>query len=82
MWLERMRHTRMAQFATVVGAVNEVYQREGGTYTESTVTDLMQVAKALYDAFEGDIRAQPDRIEVIVELYYEDIVDAIRQLES
>lgn len=73
--------TCMAQFNTVVEAVNEVYQAEGGLYTEDTVADLMQVAKALYDSFEAEIKAQPDRVEVILELYYDDILDAIRQLQ-
>lgn len=73
--------TCMAQFNTVVEAVNEVYKSEGGLYTEDTVADLMQVAKALYDSFEAEIKAQPDRVEVILELYYDDILNAIRQLQ-
>jgi len=68
----------MATFSTLVSAVHEVYQREGGDYDEGTAPELMSVAKTLYDSDRATVRATDDSVEVVVRVYYDEIVQALR----
>lgn len=67
----------MASYQTTVEAVNRVYKQEGGTYEEGTAPMLIKIASEVFDALEGEIRTQPDSVEAVLRVHYDDILQAI-----
>lgn len=68
----------MAEFSTLVAAVHEVYQQEGGDYDEGTAPALMSVSKTLWEGRRTEIRATDDSVDVVVSVYYDEIISALQ----
>lgn len=56
-----MSLSNMATYQDVVDLINEVHKDKGGTYTEATAVEIIQLAADFYNRNEEEIKAMTRR---------------------